>query len=300
MKPIEPTRMNNFRKQMENKKAEYSIEKSNNNQLHSEINNRKEQADYLESQKSVGSDRIASGVQEVKPLTARFADRKELVDYKNKAWEQLEDTAAGEKLMSSEGGRESVISSMSGGVRHMLTKMANKCERIKDIPPTEEGNVVHKLGELYYLEKRPEAILSGKKMVEQKLSYTDEQGKENHRRLDSVAINKDGSVVISDYKRVDISVFERTSDGSQWARWARENFGPNFREMIADGSDPLFSEHIKVVPSEIRQGFTRFMDKVRGMHQKQLESYKTLYAESTGTPLDKISVAIVPYYVTPN
>jgi len=298
VKSIEPTRMNIIRKQMEDKKTEYSIDKANNNQPHIEVKKWKEQGDFIESQKNVGSDRITSGVQEVKPLTARFADRKELIDYKNKAWEQLENTAAGEKLMSSEGGRESVVSSMSGGVRNMLTRMANRCERIKDIPPTEEGNLVHKLGELYYLEKRPDAILSGKKMVEQKLSFTDEHGKENHRRLDSVTINKDGSVVISDYKRVDISVFERTSDGCRWAGWAKEKFGPNFREMIAEGSDPLFSEHVKVVPEQIRQGFTGFMDKVRSMHQKQLESYKTLYAESTGTPLEKISIAIVPYYVT--
>src|SRR5690606_33662369 len=123
------------------------------------------------------------------------------------------------------------------GLRPCLTRTANICESIKDIRPAEEGNLVHRVAELYYLEKQPEKIFEGRKFVEQNIYYK-QKGNYRHGEIDYISMKRDGSVLIMDYKRVDLTKFEKTVEGKHWAIWAKKNIGPNFRELIREGSGP--------------------------------------------------------------
>lgn len=234
-------------------------------------------------------------VQEISP---KFKSMAELIEFKETAWDKLDKTSSlGKKFLDQSGGREMVKNNMRQGISYFLTKSANACEQIKETSPIEEGNVIHKLAELYRLERQPKSILEGKKYVEQSIYY---KHRGCHRRceVDYIAREHDGSVVISDYKRVNLSKFEETTAGRRWVVWAKKTVGPNFRELIREGSDPLFVDVRKdLAPKDVQEGFLDFMDRFGKKHQEQLDLYRRLFSDGSKVPLNKISTQIVPYYV---
>lgn len=231
-------------------------------------------------------------------ITPKFESMKELEAFKTQSWDKFSETPLGKDLLKKSGGVEAVKANMKGGVRKFLTRYANDCEKLKDYRPAEVGNAVHKLGELYCLEKHPKAILDGRKYAEQSVFYEKTEGQKRRCEIDSVVVNKDGSVIISDYKRVNLSNFERTSDGQKWSKWAKEVIGSDYKEKIRNGSDPLFLQERKAFPpKEIKEGFDRYMDQVKEMHSDQLNRYKMVFSAGSGIRPEAISTTIVPYYV---
>lgn len=284
------------RRVIEAKQAETykkSLEKGLEGQEKSEIQG-KEISDGTQLEKP----ETFSKISEVHEVIPKFNSLKELNDYKLESWEKLENTNLGKMFIKREGGVDNIKNNMQGGVRTFLTRSANTCEKIKDINPAEEGTLVHKLGELYALEKHPKSILRGAKFVEQSVSFTEKNGTKRRCEIDAVTIDKNGSVMISDYKRVNLSNFERTSAGLKWRKWASETIGPNFRDKIKEGADPLFTQERKMFPpDEIRKGFKQYMEKVENLHSEQLNKYKHVFSEGSGTPLENIKTTITPYYV---
>lgn len=230
-------------------------------------------------------------------IEPKFEIRSELNAYKENAWDKLEETSLGKKYLDHVGGKETVKNNMQMGLKPFLTKTANVCERFKECRPAEEGNVVHKVAELYYLERQPAKILDGKKYVEQSIHY--KKGKNSYRKeLDYVSVKKDGSVLILDYKRFDMTKFERTVEGRRWAIWAKKHVGPNYRELIREGSGPYFSRVGKELPpADVREGLKVYTERLEKKHQKQLDRYRRLFSEGSGIPLEKITTAVAPYYV---
>lgn len=236
----------------------------------------------------------AKNVQEITP---KYKSLSELNAYKENAWKGLEETSLGKRLLEKVGGREIVKENMQIGLKPFLTKTANYCESIEENRPTEEGNLVHRVAELYYLEKQPKKIIEGKKFVEQNVYYK-QKGIIKHGEIDYVSMKSDNSVLIIDYKRVDLGKFEKTVEGRRWAIWAKKNVGSNFRELIREGSGPHFMDLRKELPpAEIREGLKVYMERSGKKYQDQLDRYRRLFSEGSGVPLEKISTTVVPYYV---
>ncbi len=242
----------------------------------------------------LGKDLEKLSVQEIAP---KFKSMSELNAYKENAWDKLEETSIGKKFLDKVGSREIVKKNMQMGLKPFLTKTANVCERLKEYRPAEEGNLVHKVAELYYLEKQPIKIVEGKKFVEQSIHYK-QGGNSSRREIDYISMKSDSRVLIIDYKRADLTKFEKTVEGRRWAIWAKKNVGPNFRELIREGSGPYFMDVRKELPpADIREGLKVHMERLGKKHQNQLDRYRRLFSEGSGVPLDKIMTTVVPYYV---
>ena len=237
-----------------------------------------------------------SEIQHVQKLEPRYFNEKQLIESRQEAWDKLNSSNEGRILLEKVGGRENMVKIMGDGNRSFLTRAASISEKA-GLPSDAVGRNVHKLGELYYMEKHPRTILEGKKLVEQRINYTDNQGKDHRVELDHVTRLPNGRAIISDFKRINLGLFERTSEGQRWTKWARETIGPNFRDKIRAGESPFFdSETNHPMPRDIRSGLNNYQKEVADHHCKQLDHYRKLFSEATGIDPAKISIAVTPYY----
>jgi len=234
---------------------------------------------------------------EVQRLEQRFQSKEQLTEYRQQAWKAFTDSSDGKRFMQQIGGKENLTKLMNEGRQYNFeTRSAALCEKA-GLNDDATGRVVHRLAELYTLEKNPQEIIDGRYQVEQRINYIDRNNISHHVELDNVTHLTDGRIIIRDYKPVNLSNFERTSSGKSWVNWVEKNVGPDFREKIQAGASPFFNvETNGSMPREIRAGLQAYLKQIESRHHFQLDKYKELYSKATGIDRSNIKTAVIPYF----
>jgi hypothetical protein len=142
------------------------------------------------------------------------------------------------------------------------------------------------------MEKHPDKDI----WAEEYIPYQDETGKNRYIRLD-LGYPREEKVFIKDYKPIDLSKFEKTEVGSNWAEWMQKNVGADFRLQILNGLNPFaIQETGNAMPIEIRHTLRDFLREQNQIHEKQLEKYKSIVAKVKNIPIENIEANVRPYW----
>ncbi len=234
-------------------------------------------------------------LKEVKPLELKYHSREDIDRAVEKAWAKLEKSAEGKALIKAYGGKAGLEKEILSNKPGLETRIASKCS-LAELDASAAGRNVHRIAELYELEKHPGKILNGTIQVEQRIDYTDGEGKARHGELDHVREDH-GKFKIRDHKPVNLSHFERTRIGKEWAAWAEKNVGKDFREQVMDGRSPFFQKVKDGLPKHIHRGLKEFIDRADQKAARQLSNYEKLYSEATGVDRELIDAQVQPYFV---
>jgi hypothetical protein len=231
----------------------------------------------------------------VQKIERRFESPDSIEDFKKEAWSKLENSHEGKMLIKQVGGKEKLIQYMSDYRGDFITKTASLCHDA-GLNDSAIGRTVHRMAELYTLEKQPKDILEGVRQVEQRINFNDRRGVGHHVEIDDVTKRGDNTF-IRDYKPINLSHFERTSAGREWVKFMEKNVGSNFRERIMAGESPYFQkETAGLMPKSIQHALRDYIRNVSKHHIEQLDNYKNLYSQATGIDRANIQTSVRPYF----
>lgn len=237
-----------------------------------------------------------SGFHNVRAVEKRFASPDDIKDFKSEAWHRLLNSQEGKALIRQAGGRDHMVRMMDRYRGDFLTKTATLCEQ-GGLDSTATGRTVHRMAELYTLEKQPKDILRGTRQVEHRIDYTDNQGKARHVEIDDIT-KRGERTFIRDYKPVNLANFERTTVGREWSNWMEKNIGANYRERIQAGENPFFIQQTKdsKLPTHLRHALRDYIREVNNHHIEQLEHYRDLYSQANSIDHSNINISVRPYF----
>ncbi len=172
-----------------------------------------------------------------------------------------------------------------------LTYVANLAAERANLTPAEVGNIVHRIAELRTLYARPDEILEGVRLVEQRINFI-KDGEQRHVEIDTV-IRRGDKHYLRDYKPINLGDFERTEAGKQWAAWMESHIGKNFRERIKMGLNPF----VKGQSKEIRDSLQEFLKEATKRHKEKLDKYRSLYIEANNLNPQLVQVHVRPYFL---
>ena len=157
------------------------------------------------------------------------------------------------------------------------------------------GRIVHRMAELYTLHTKRQEVETGRRFVEHRVDYVDDEGKERYIEIDAVIIKGDKHH-IRDYKPLNLAKFEKTEQGHRWAEWMEKNVGPDFREKIRMGElNPLLQEG---VPKDLRASLHRFLREEVKAYRDRLEMYRKVYTKAYGLRPENVPRPHVRPYFT--
>lgn len=231
---------------------------------------------------------------QVSRLEQRFNSPQALDQYRQEAWSRLENSREGQMLLKQAGGKEKLIHQMDAR-GDFITRTASLCENA-GLDDTAIGRNVHRMAELFTIEKQPGEILKGVRSVEQRVEYTDPSGRKLHVEIDDIT-RRGEKIFIRDYKPINLRHFEETSAGQKWAKWLEKNVGSDFRERIQSGESPFFQiETQGKMPKHLTRELQKYIRDVTDHHKQQLEKYRELYSQAASIDRASIQASVRPYF----
>lgn len=159
------------------------------------------------------------------------------------------------------------------------------------IPAAQAGSIVHRLGELHTMKRYPEEVANGTRMLEQPITYTDQNGDTKRKELDRVTL-RNGVHHIQDIKPIHLGEFAETPEGQVWAQEMADIHGDDFQEQIGQGKLNPFNG----LSGQTRAALKDFSKEDVAKYKEQFETYRRLY-QKAHPEAEKVKSYVQPYYV---